>query len=180
VAAVGVLALVGVAGWALASTAGTRQPGQNITGSVPGGAGPVEAGLAQARQLVDQGRALDAVKAYDTVLGLDPRQPEALAYKGFLLYRAGLADRALEQEDMAVAADPSYPDAHFFRAEILCTVRHDGAAAVGEYRAFLARAAAAGGSAQSLAPMVGSRLAKAEGGACLAPAAGAGPTTSVP
>jgi hypothetical protein len=35
--------------------------------------------------LSSQGQDLDAIKLYDQVLKVDPRQPEALAYRGWLL-----------------------------------------------------------------------------------------------
>ncbi|MEA2844120.1 MAG: hypothetical protein QOJ69_1791, partial [Actinomycetota bacterium] len=62
---------------------------------------------------------------------------QALAYKGWLLKRAGLADEAQQALDMAVALDPSFPDAHFFRGMLLLQDRKDAAGAVVEFRAFL-------------------------------------------
>ena len=61
--------------------------GQNITGSTPGdsavqaNASAVEAQLTQARQLFSDSKILDAIKTYDAVIKLDPKQPEALTYR---------------------------------------------------------------------------------------------------
>ena len=54
---------------------------------------------------------------YDQVLTLQPDNAEALAYRGWLLYQTGDADLLSEGKQLiasAVAADPKYPDAHFF------------------------------------------------------------------
>ena len=67
----------------------------------------------------------------------DPNQPVALAYRGWLVRLAGLKDEGLAYVDRAVAADPSYPDAHFFRGMMLWEDRNDPAAAVAEFRLFL-------------------------------------------
>lgn len=130
---VGVMA-VG-AGLLVSSMAGERLPGESSSGSIEGG---TSADLARARDYVAEGKALDAIKAFDAVLKKDPKHPEALAYRGWLLHLAGLDDEAMPYLDRAVAADPTYPDAHFFRGFILFHVRGDAAAAVPELQAFLA------------------------------------------
>ena len=71
------------------------------------------------------------------MLAEDPGNVQALAYKGWLLKRAGLADEAQESLDKAVAIDPRFPDAHFFRGMLLFQDRKDPAGAVVEFRAFL-------------------------------------------
>ncbi|MDQ3574957.1 MAG: tetratricopeptide repeat protein, partial [Actinomycetota bacterium] len=48
-----------------------------------------------------------------------------------------LVDKGLEYLNRAVAADPSYPDAHFFRGLVLFQDKADPASAVPELRAFL-------------------------------------------
>ena len=112
----------------------SRDAGQPLTGSLPGT--PAER-LSQAVQLDSQGKALEALKMYDAVLAEDPANVQALAYKGWLLKRAGLADEAQEALDKAVAIDPRYPDAHFFRGMLLFQDRNDPAGAVVEFRTFL-------------------------------------------
>lgn len=144
--ALGVLAVAGVAALAgalVASSAGERLPGDPSSGSItPTG---TSADLERARRLSGEGRTLDAIKAYDAVLRREPRQPEALAYRGWLLRLAGrsannreLVDRGLAFVQRAVAADPTYPDARFFLGAILWQDRNDPAGAVREFRAFLA------------------------------------------
>lgn len=94
--------------------------------------------LALAHQYDSQGEAVEALKLYDAVLRDDPTNAEALAYRGWLLKRAGLVDEAQAALDRAVAADPSYPDAHFFRGMVLYQDRKDPAAAIPEFERFLA------------------------------------------
>lgn len=137
-----VVAFAVAAGLLVASSAGDRLPGDPAAGSItPTG---VSDKLAQARALVGQGEAADAIKLYDQVLDEDPRNPEALAYLGWLLRLAGrqtgdasLIDRGLGYIDRAVQADPRYPDARFFKGLILFQDKNDPAAAVPELRAFL-------------------------------------------
>jgi tetratricopeptide (TPR) repeat protein len=141
------LGLAAGAGAVVARSAGERLPGDAATGSIEatGPAGGVADDLARARDLIGEGKTLDAIKVYDAVLGTDPMQPEALAYRGWLLRLAGraaqntaLIDKGMEYIERAVAADPTYPDAHFFRAFVLYQDRHDPAGAVPELRTFLA------------------------------------------
>jgi tetratricopeptide (TPR) repeat protein len=127
--------LAGAIGALVATFAGERTPGQQVSGSI---GGSQETKLARARQLLGQGNALEAIKTYDSVLRSDPANAEALAYRGWLLKLAGLWERGLESIDKAIAADPSFPDAHFFRGMILEQDKKDPAAAVTELRTFLA------------------------------------------
>ncbi len=106
-----------------------------MSGSLPSSNGDR---LAQAGQLMNEGKAVEAIKLYDQILKDDPRQPVALAYRGWLVRLAGLKDEGLAYVDRAVAADPSYPDAHFFRGMMLWQDKADPAAAVAEFRLFLA------------------------------------------
>jgi tetratricopeptide (TPR) repeat protein len=132
-----ILVVAGLAGGAVATLAGERSPS---TGGATGGAtaqGPA-AQLTKAHTLESQGKATDALKLYDAVLRAQPANVEALTYKGWLLARAGLLDQGLTSLDQAVAADPRYPDAHFFRGMVLYEGRHDPVAAVPELEAFLA------------------------------------------
>ncbi|MDP8936837.1 MAG: tetratricopeptide repeat protein [Actinomycetota bacterium] len=128
------LLVIAVAGGAVAVFVGGRQPGQSATGSVP--VGPAGR-LGQALQLEVEGKALEALKVYDSVLAEDPDNVEALAYRGWLLKRAGLVDEAQLSLDRAVKVNPRYADAHFFRGMLLYQDRKDPAGAVAEFRAFL-------------------------------------------
>lgn len=135
VATIGVVVIVaGMAGGAVAAFSGQRQAGAPITGSLPD---TPSGQMAQALQLETNGKAADALKVYDGILKDDPKNVQALAYRGWLLKRAGFPDMAMQSLDQAVALDPSYPDAHFFRGMVLYQDRKDPAGAVTEFRAFL-------------------------------------------
>ena len=131
-AAVGVVAVAAVS---VLGFAGDRVGNQQVSGrdlSTPAGR------LAQAHVLESQGKAADALKLYDAVLREEPANVEALTYKGWVLARAGLTDPAMAALDQAIALDPRYPDAHFFRGMVLYQGRNDPAGAVAEFEAFLA------------------------------------------
>src|SRR5205807_2724489 len=124
---VAILCFVVAAGALVVAGATDRLPGQTSSGSVTlSDDQRLAQQLLQARVLAGQGKDLDAIKLYDKVLALAPRQPEALAYRGWLLRLAGVAghDQALLAQGRAsvgaaVAQDPSYPDAHVFLGYIL-------------------------------------------------------------
>jgi cytochrome c-type biogenesis protein CcmH len=146
--AVGAFAVL--AGVLVARGAGTRQPDQPATGSV------AMSDLAVAREQVGKGDVLEAIKTYDRVLKRDPKQPEALTYRGWLIRLTGkeanqpdLVDRGLVSIQQAIAADPTYPDAHMFRGLILFQDKNDAAGAVPELRTFLAH-----NPPQAMVPMV--------------------------
>jgi tetratricopeptide (TPR) repeat protein len=134
----GVVALASLAGVLVAQSAGERVADRPITGASPT-APPDD--LTQARRHFSERRYLDALKLYDKVLARDSDNVEALTYRGWLLFQASaeeFTDRALESLDRAVVVDPKFPDAHFFRGYVLAHGKGDAAAAVPEYRAFLA------------------------------------------
>jgi tetratricopeptide (TPR) repeat protein len=134
-ATIGVVVIVAaVAGGAVAAFSGQRQSGAPITGSLPNSP---EGRMAQALQLETDGKPADALKIYDGLLKDDPKNVQALAYRGWLLERAGFPDMAMTSLDQAVGIDPSYPDAHFFRGMVLYQDRKDPASAVTEFRLFL-------------------------------------------
>jgi tetratricopeptide (TPR) repeat protein len=135
----GVLAIAVLAGVLVARSAGERVRGRPVTGAVVPTT-PVD-DLTRARQLFSERNYLDALKLYDKVLKREPTNVEALTYRGWLLFQASpteFTDRALQSLDQAVAADARFPDAHFFRGWVLRHGKHDSAAAVVEYRTFLA------------------------------------------
>ena len=96
-----------------------------------------------------------------------PNQPQALTQKGWLLYLAGLVDPGLDSVTKATVAAPSYPDAHFFRAMILCHGKHDGPGAVSEFRLFFANVPPQG-YAKNLQDQVQKELDNAMAGKCAA------------
>lgn len=134
VAIVGSILVAAVAGIALANAAGSRSEGEQLTGSLPTS---TQDQLRRAGDLLGEGRAVDAIKLYDTILKRDPDQPVALAYRGWVVRLAGLKAEGLSYVDRAVAADPTYADAHFFRGMMLWEDNKDPAGAVAEFRLFL-------------------------------------------
>ena len=131
------------AGAVVATSSGQRVAGQPASGSI---SGSVSADVGRARELFSQGRTLDALKLYDSVLQRQPDDAEARAYRGWLLFQvsrsqqapADLTDRALASLDKAVSVDPRFPDAHFFRGYVLLEGKGDAAGAVPELRTYLA------------------------------------------
>ncbi|TML65080.1 MAG: tetratricopeptide repeat protein [Actinobacteria bacterium] len=141
VVAVAVVALG--AGVLVARASGERVAGRPGSGSLP--TGDTEQ-LAQARVALNEGNVVEAVKTYDRVLKTNPRNPEALAYRGWILRLAAVSGGAFDQKlwqqglasiERAIAVDPSYPDAHFFRGLILYRDRHDATGAAAELQKFL-------------------------------------------
>jgi tetratricopeptide (TPR) repeat protein len=129
VAVVGLLAIAsGGIGLAVAQSSGERLAGDAATGDIPDNGTDR---ITKAQALVSEGMVLDAVKEYDAVLKDDPQNPVALAQRGWLLSRVDerLVDEGLAQVDRAIALDPSYADAHFFRGMILLRAKNEPAAA---------------------------------------------------
>ena len=131
----GVVALAIGGGVLVASTSGQRVPGQTVTGNVPSN---VNDQLAAAQQALAQGKAVDALKLFDQVLKQDPRNAQALTFRGWILESANLHDEALASLDKALAADPNFAMAHYFKGAVLFEGKNDPAGAVHEFEAFLA------------------------------------------
>lgn len=183
-AAVGVVAFAAATGALVARSAGQRLPGAPATGQITatGPSAGVADDLARARSLMGEDRTLDAIKVYDSVLRRDPRHPEALAYRGWLLRLAGraaanreLLDKGFEYIDRAVAADPGYPDARFFRGVALFQDRGAAAASLADLRAFLAS-----GPPPAMVAMVEDLLRRATAAAAGGPAPAGAPATTDP
>jgi cytochrome c-type biogenesis protein CcmH len=162
--AIGAFALV--AAVALAAGLGARLPGQLASGNQDR-AGQLDAGdrrgaleaaveanpddiparLALARFLEADGDLAGALRQYDEVTARDPENPDALAQGGRILYltasetpaeqAADLVAAARERLDRAVAADPEYPDARFFRAVLLAQELLDRDLAIGDAQRYL-------------------------------------------
>lgn len=129
-----VLVVAGGAGILVARTAGERLPGESATGTVD--LGPAEL-LVEARSMLAQGQAVEALRRYDEVLAQDPRHPEALAYRGWLIRLAGDTEHGMELIETALAADPEYPDAHLFKGVILLEDVDQPAEAAASLRQYL-------------------------------------------
>lgn len=133
-----VVLLAVAVGWVLALNAGTRLPGDSATGDV---AASVNGLLAEAR-VQSQSDPATAIRTYDEALALDPTNPEALTYKGWLLVRVGAgvgaeqADAGVElinsgrsSLDAAVESNPQYADARALRGIVAYSIDADPAEA---------------------------------------------------
>lgn len=123
---VGILAFGLGAGLLLAQATGERGVDDEITGNVD--ASPRQR-VFECQQLDQEGSVQEANECFSDVLLVDPRNVEALAYRGWLLVRiSGSAQQIGEDTqaaeilisakaslDEAVEIDPAYPDARAFR-----------------------------------------------------------------
>ncbi|MEW6475380.1 MAG: tetratricopeptide repeat protein [Actinomycetota bacterium] len=157
-----VLAFVLVAALALAAAAGKRHEGQTMTGNAQSG-DPRRAALEKqvrehpddptarldfARYLLEVQDWTAAVKEYLTAAKLDPKNPEANAYAGWMLFQAAtnaepttkgeLTSGALDRLDAAIAASDSYADAYFFRGMVKFRGAGDAKGAIPDFERFLA------------------------------------------
>lgn len=140
VAGVAIVVGLGVgAGWLVAATAGSRDPGETITGDIrrtsieeiaQGGRH-----TAEGNELAVKGEGAAAVEAYkraidayQRALEIQPGNVEAMTYRGWLMHNIALkapsqADvldaTALEWLTRAITTDPTYADARIFRAILL-------------------------------------------------------------
>jgi len=115
---IGVVAFAVLAGWLVARSAGSRGADDELSGAIRQ---TTRQRLADCLELGGSDL-LGAVQCYDEVLGDEPANAQAMAYRGWLLYRTrdpDLAEQGAIWIDRAVQADPSYPDARAFRALVL-------------------------------------------------------------
>lgn len=148
-AVVAVLALSAGATLLAVELASPRLPGQPETGTAAQNlAQRVVTQLNQATVLVNEGTSSalnQAVALYEAILVEDPDQPQALAELGYLEWEAGYAkaDTALERSgessvERSLAVESNDSAAHLFMGTIDLEGNHDPAAAVTQYRDFLA------------------------------------------
>jgi len=126
-----------IAGLLVARASGTRAPGQQLSGDTRQSTRDL---LLQAQQLTGQanqqlsdgdteaalGSFKSAIDTYRQVLAIQPNNAEALTYQAWVIHSlalktdattaAKLDDQAMGLLDEAVAAEPTYTDAHVFRA----------------------------------------------------------------
>jgi tetratricopeptide (TPR) repeat protein len=96
------------------------------------------AGMLQAaRQSLHAGRYSEAIAAYQAVLKRDPRNVDALTHLGYIVALGGHGDAALETLDRALAVDPDYPLARYYRGQVLYEAKRDTAGAIKEWERFL-------------------------------------------
>lgn len=128
-----------------ASPGSPASPGGPVSPGDPTGAGPARplspemlAGMLEAaRQSLFAGRYSEAIAAYQAVLKRDPRNVNAMSHLGYIVALGGHADAALETFDKALAIDPNYPPAHFFRGQVLAEAKGDYAGAARAWERFL-------------------------------------------
>jgi tetratricopeptide (TPR) repeat protein len=94
--------------------------------------------LQAARQSLMAGRYAEAIAAYQAVLKRDPKNVDALTHLGFIVALGGHADTALETIDKALAVDPNYALAHYYRGQVLYEAKRDAAGAIKEWERFVA------------------------------------------
>lgn len=145
--AAGALALAVLVGLCVlaVSGGGTAPAGSRSAAAATPGSQSVAAELYRARTLANQGKEVQALQGFQQVLSVQPRNAEALAYQGWLLYQAGsssanptLVSDGRASIEAALSADPGYPDAHAFMGYVLFYSDHNPAGAVAQFRAFLA------------------------------------------
>lgn len=140
-------------------TAGEPMPGSRPLASLepPAGAPPAGEGgrtvtpqvmqgmLQAARQSLFAGRPQEASAAYQAVLKRDPQNVDALTHLGLLLImsadgaqRDELVDHGLRLFERALANDPNYAAALFYRGQILYEIKRDAAGAIASWEKFVA------------------------------------------
>lgn len=115
----GVLLIAGGASWAVAGSAGTRLPGEEITGAALGSE-QIEADLdaAEADEQKSPPDVTGAIQQYQKVLASEPTQVEALTGEGWLLVQTGqpsLVQNGLSMLRTAETTEPTYAPAHVYR-----------------------------------------------------------------
>lgn len=123
---VAVIVLASVSGWLVARSSGQRTPGQTMTGGQP--VDEVTAKLAEARTAF-MASPTDALVLYQDVLAIEPQNPEARTYLGWLLAQSSQSIEGDASTSALTAAvslltqvttdTPSYPDAHCFLAVVV-------------------------------------------------------------
>jgi tetratricopeptide (TPR) repeat protein len=103
--------------------------------------------LQAARQSLFAGRPQEASAAYQAVLRRDPKNVDALTHLGLLMVmsadgaeRAQLIDHGVQLFDRALALDPNYPPALFYKGQVLYDVKQDAAGAIAAWEKFVANA----------------------------------------
>jgi tetratricopeptide (TPR) repeat protein len=149
----GILGVVAVlalgVGWFVFRDAGTRAPGQGLSGDTRQDSANLvlqaQSYFGQARQALNDGDSQAAVdnfeksiQTYDKALEISPGNAQAMAYRGWVLHNVAIASssaqateldaQAMQWLDRAVAADPTFADARIFRAILLSNLGEYAAA----------------------------------------------------
>lgn len=139
------LCFAGIATVLALALAGVRLPGEGVSGGVTlNEAQQVRQQLAEAQVLGAEGQMSGALALYQRVLAADPKQPEALTYRGYLLCLTAQATKSPSligvgraSIEEAISVDPRYPDAHFFEGLVLLQDYHEKTQALAQFRAAL-------------------------------------------
>jgi tetratricopeptide (TPR) repeat protein len=106
--------------------------------------GMLQGMLQAARQSLFAGRPQEASTAYQAILRRDPKNVDALTHLGLLMVmsadgaeRAQLVDHGIQLFDRALAIDPNYPPALFYRGQVLYEVKRDAAGAIASWEKFV-------------------------------------------
>jgi cytochrome c-type biogenesis protein CcmH/NrfG len=97
----------------------------------------VAARLDLADRYLTSGNVQGAIVQYLAALRLDPRNAEAHANLGLVLFRAGRSQDALDAENKALRTDPTYAAALYFKGVILLQGLNRPAEAADAFRAYL-------------------------------------------
>jgi Tfp pilus assembly protein PilF len=149
----GIIAFGVVAALVLAAALGGRMQGQTGSGNtatvsqadrrqtleqaVRATPNDPRAHLALARFLMARRKYPGAFTEFSSVTALEPTNAEAQAYSGWLLYLAGRVDDAITRIDAALAADETYPDAHFFKGVAFFRGKSDAVGAIPEFQRYI-------------------------------------------
>lgn len=110
---VGVIALTGLASWAMIAFSGARGSGDVASGEIRQSTVTL---LADAAEAFGTGDIERSIELYGEVLTLQPTNVEAMTYRGWVQYQTGDAEAARADFDEAVLVDPLYADVRVFRA----------------------------------------------------------------
>jgi tetratricopeptide (TPR) repeat protein len=134
----------------LARAVSGRGPDQPITGFTQGASSlalferrvaehprDLAARLDLADRYMASGSTAAAAAQYLVALQIDPRNAEARAKLGFLLYQGGKAAEGLQAVEAALAIDPSYPEALYYKGVILLRAMGRPADAARAFRSYL-------------------------------------------
>lgn len=145
------VAVLGLSIPLLARAVSNRSSGEPITGGAGNAANSLALlerrvaehprDLAARLDLADRymagGNTAAAAAHYLVALQVDPRNAEAQAKLGFILYQGGKAEEALRAVDAALAVDPSYPEALYYKGVILLRALNRPSEAAGAFRSYL-------------------------------------------
>ena len=93
--------------------------------------------LDAARQALFSGQYGQAISAYQAVLKRDPQNVDAMTHLGLIVAIGGHADTALETLGKALAIDPNYPPALFYRGQVLYEAKKDVPGAIRSWEKFM-------------------------------------------